>query len=104
MKPLNKSVRWWLMQNGYEDVAQKIEEFIKKWQKEGKKTRRNWWDILAGDKKGNPRKIEGVEMPVIKAAQIRMGVSTSKNAVKRNRKESKAPSVLPSGRWPTKKK
>lgn len=41
--------------------------------KRGVKTRRNWWDVLAGDREGNPRKVEGVTFPVLAAARRRKG-------------------------------
>jgi len=68
------------------------------WQTKGTKTRRSWWDILAGGKNGKPRTIEGVTLPVLKAAQIRMGVPITKNAICRNEAE-KVPEVVSNGRW-----
>jgi hypothetical protein len=84
---IKNSLRQWLLENNYEDVASKIDEVIKKWQIQGKRTRRNWWDVLAGDRKGKPKMIEGVEFPVLRAAQIRQGRQISMNAMCRNEHE-----------------
>jgi len=47
------TIRKWLKENGYNDVLSIIDEIIIEWQQNGKQTRRNWWEILAGDKNGN---------------------------------------------------
>jgi DNA adenine methylase len=41
------------------------------WRKEGKRTRRNWWEVLAGDKDGNPRRVRGIQFPVIEVIRRR---------------------------------
>lgn len=79
--------REWLLENGYQDIAERIDEVIDKWKAEGKQTRRNWWEVLAGDKHGNPRIVEGRSFPVLRAAQIRQGVRVSKGALCRNPRE-----------------
>jgi len=94
----NLPVRKWLIQNGYEDVAASIEQIMDGWQTKETKTRRSWWDILAGGKNGKSRTIEGVTLPVLKAAQIRMGIPITKNAICRNETE-KVPEVVRNGRW-----
>jgi DNA adenine methylase len=66
-----EDVRSWLRAHGRQDVAVKIDAAIRKWAKEGKKTRRNWWDVLAGDKNGNPRRVLGIEFPVLEGARRR---------------------------------
>lgn len=88
----------WLRENGYEDIANMIEEIVREWRSKGKKTRRNWWDSLAGDAKGNPRKVAGRAFPVLKVAQRRQGCRVTKNAVSRKRGE-KAPMKWVDGRW-----
>nr|VFJ88766.1 MAG: hypothetical protein BECKH772A_GA0070896_100113 [Candidatus Kentron sp. H]VFJ90327.1 MAG: hypothetical protein BECKH772B_GA0070898_100095 [Candidatus Kentron sp. H]VFJ97001.1 MAG: hypothetical protein BECKH772C_GA0070978_100103 [Candidatus Kentron sp. H] len=40
--------RQWLRDNGYVDVADTIDALMDDWRQQGKKTRRNWWDVLAG--------------------------------------------------------
>ena len=94
----NTSIRKWLVLNGYSDVAGLIEIIMNGWKEKGKKTRRNWWDVLAGGKNGRNRIIEGVVFPVLKAAQIRKGIRISDNALCRNENEI-VPQPLINGRW-----
>lgn len=79
--------RVWLRKNGYEDIADKIDSIMLSWKKQGKRTRRNWWDVLAGDKFGRSRTISGYEFPVLKVAQERQQVPITPNAVSRSMKE-----------------
>lgn len=97
--PENISVRNWLVQNNYEDIAALVDTVMDGWKVKGTKTRRNWWDVLAGGKNGKPRTIEGVTFPVLKAAQIRMGVPVTDNAICRENEEN-IPRKVISGRWP----
>ena len=83
----NDECRRWLRENGYEDIADRIDAIILKWKTEGKKTRRNWWDILAGGKGGKPCTVAGYEFPVLKSAQRRKGVPITPYAISRSRKE-----------------
>lgn len=94
LKILESTARTWLRNNNYNDIAELIEE----WHKKGKGTRRNWWDILAGGKKGKSRVICGRVFPVIKAAQIRQGVPITENAICRNPNET-PPSIKQTNRW-----
>ena len=50
-----QDIRSWLYENAYEDVADLIGDAIAQWKREGVKTRRNWWDILCGDRDGNAK-------------------------------------------------
>ena len=93
------TVREWLKKNNYNDVAEMIDEIMQEWQRKGKKTRRNWWDILSGGKYGKPRTIYGKTFPVLRAAQIRQGVTVTKNAICRNEDE-KPPKIKKTNRWP----
>ena len=95
----NVIIRAWLKLNGYEDILEMIDEAIKIWKSEGIKTRRNWWEILAGDHNGFPRKINGKDFPVLKAAQIRQGKTVTANAICRNDNEVIQP-VWQTNRWP----
>lgn len=52
MITLSNTLRSWLIESGYDDIAKLIDEIIKEWKVKDKKTRRNWWDILAGTKAG----------------------------------------------------
>ncbi|GAH74575.1 unnamed protein product, partial [marine sediment metagenome] len=38
------SIRRWLVDNHYGDIAKLIDEVMAEWAQQGKKTRRNWWD------------------------------------------------------------
>lgn len=92
-------IKPWLNENGYHEVLILIEEVEAEWRSLGRKTRRNWWDVLAGDKFGRPRCIEGRTFPVLAAAQERQGVLVTSNAL-RNSNESISPDVWRTGRWP----
>ncbi len=95
----SEDVQRWLRSNGYDDIADQIDTLMQRWAKEGNSTRRNWWDILAGNLDGRPRKVAGIEFPVLRAAQLRQGRSVTKNAIARSRKEV-VPEVWATGRWP----
>jgi|ERR1051326_3933091 len=97
-KRYKSSIRQWLVENKYTDVAELIDEVTAKWARQGKKTRRNWWEVLAGDKNGNGRVIEGREFPVLAAARARQGLPKSKGALCRNNNEV-TPSILEQLRW-----
>lgn len=96
--PQNITVRNWLLQNNYDDVALLIDTIMNGWIEKGTRTRRNWWDVLAGGKNGKPRTIEGVTFPVLKAAQLRRGILVTDNALCRNGEED-VPQICASGRW-----
>ncbi len=99
MKTLNNTLRGWLVENDYKDVAELIDNIMVEWQKVGNKQRRNWWDILAGDKSGQSRIIAGREIPVLKAAQVRKGVKVTENAICRNEKEKSPLPLKEKTRW-----
>lgn len=63
----------WLKLHGYQDIAKLIEGLTRNWKDAGKKTRRDWWVILAGTPSGNPRTVHGFTFPVLKAARRRQG-------------------------------
>lgn len=77
----------WLLANNYLDIAMLIDEVTSQWQADGKLTRRNWWEVLAGDAKGNPRTVAGLEFPVLRTAQRRQGLPVTKNAICRSPNE-----------------
>lgn len=83
------TVRAWLRTNGYTDVADRIDEVITEWRSKGKSTRRNWWDVLAGDADGNPCTVAGRQFPVLVAAQRRQGRKITANAIQRSAAESR---------------
>jgi hypothetical protein len=92
------NTRQWLRQNKYDDIADMIDEVISEWQAAGKRTRRNWWDVLAGDKNGQSCERGGRKFPVLRAAQLRQGKPVTENAICRNPLE-EVPPVVISGRW-----
>lgn len=83
--------RQWLLRNGYGDVAALIDRVTALWLASGKRTRRNWWEILAGDRLGRSRRVAGQEFPVLRAAQRRQGVPVTGNALARNPGEEAPP-------------
>jgi hypothetical protein len=93
--------RDWLCNNGYEDVAARIDSAIGKMAARGSKQRRNWWDILSGGLNGKPYVCEGIEFPVLRVAQVRQGKPVTPNALCRNESE-QPPDVIATGRWPKK--
>lgn len=101
MRTLNNTMRGWLLENHYEDVAALIDEVVQKWERNGIRTRRNWWDVLAGDKKGDPSVIAGVSFPVLKAARLRKNLDVTASCLCRNEAET-FPPVRITARWPTK--
>src|SRR5436190_22716145 len=94
--------RQWLFENGYKDVADLIDQVLAKIEAKGQKSRRNWWDTLAGGVDGKPSVREGIEFPVLRAAQIRQGKPITPNAICRNEDE-QPPDEVATKRWPRKK-
>ena len=95
---LNRSARQWLHKNGHEDICALIDQAMAYWAKKGITTRRNWWDILSGDRTGQPRIVAGKRFPVLAAAQRRQGKAVTSNAVPAKRGEV-APAQRESARW-----
>lgn len=93
------SARRWLRENGYEDIAEMIDAAMAEWTRAGKATRRNWWEILAGDKNGNPRIAGGKRFPVLAAAQERRGMPVTKDAIRRRAERREPPELRPQVRW-----
>jgi hypothetical protein len=98
-----ETARDWLRANGYEETAAVIDEIMAEWKAEGKATRRNWWEVLAGDSRGNPRKIAGRVFPIIRAVRKRQGLPDIEDA-QCNAPREVAPKIIPSARWPTRRK
>lgn len=92
------TVRRWLRENGYHAAAQMIDELLREWKTQGKRTRRNWWEVLAGGRDGAPRTICGRQFPVLRAAQLRQGVAVTESAVW-HADETPPPVIADSGRW-----
>lgn len=90
--------RDWLRANGYEDIVELIDRAMAKMAARGSKQRRNWWDTLSGGPNGEPCVREGIEFPVLRAAQVRQGKLVTPNAISRSRKEL-PPDVRSTDRW-----
>jgi hypothetical protein len=90
----------WLLTD-YADAVALIDRVDAENKAAGKKTRRNWWDTLAGGVAGRPYTVNGVEFPVLRAAQIRQGKEVTPNAICRNPDEV-PPDVVSTKRWPRK--
>ncbi|MBY0494338.1 MAG: hypothetical protein K2Y23_08975 [Cyanobacteria bacterium] len=84
--------------NGYEDVAALIDQAVARIEAKGKKSRRNWWDTLAGGTDGKALSREGITFPVLAVAQRRQGKEATANAICRNASE-QPPDVVTSKRW-----
>jgi len=93
----------WLKANQYEDVAVLIEFAEAKIAERGSKQRRDWWKTLAGGVNGKPHVVEGIEFPVLRAAQIHEEQEITPNAICRDPNEN-PPSKWQTGRWPKKKR
>jgi hypothetical protein len=87
----------WLRENRYDQLAARIEEKEAAWKAAGKATRRDWWQVLAGDKQGKERTAGGEQWPIIAAAREREGLPPVKGAL-RKRKETPVPPKSV-GRW-----
>src|SRR5258708_1653314 len=96
----NGSAREWLRANGYDEIARMIDEIMAEWKAQGKATRRNWWQVLAGDSRGNPRKIAGRTFPVLRAVRKRQALPKTENAQSNTTREA-APKIRSQPRWMT---
>lgn len=91
--------RTWCVENNYPDCVALIDKADALIAAKGKKSRRNWWDTFAGGVDGKPSVREGIEFPVLRAAQIRQGKPITPNAICLNEDE-EVPPVIASKRWP----
>jgi len=90
--------REWLRANEHTKLAEQIDSIMARWAKSGKRTRRNWWDVLAGGPNGEPRKVAGVTFPVLAAARKRKGLPSVSHGLERRRGEV-APEPADVTRW-----
>ncbi len=95
--------RDWLRENSYADVLALIDEAMAKMASRGSKQRRNWWETLAGGVNGRPYVVEGIEFPILRAAQLHVRKPITPNAICRNPHEI-PPEPRHTGRWPGRKK
>jgi hypothetical protein len=91
--------RMWLRENGYADVADMIGQIMDEWKATGKKTRRNWWEMLAGGRHGRPRRLGACEFPILKSVQIRQGLPVTPNAIQRDEEKQAPPKPRMTARW-----
>lgn len=82
--PLMSPLEVWLRENDYSSVADDMKRIVEGWKKNNLKTRRNWWDVLAGDAKGNPREVAGVRFPIIAAIRKGQGLPPAPGALKKS--------------------
>lgn len=95
------TARDWLRANGYQDIADLIDEVMEEIAAQESKQRRNWWDTLAGGRDGKAIVVNGHEFPVLRVAQVRQGKPITPNAISRNENE-QPPDVIATKRWPMK--
>lgn len=91
--------REWLRLNGYGDVAAAIEQVMRLWRYTGRKTRRDWWLVLAGTPSGSPHVVEGMTFPVLKAARRRQGFPPDVPGARENTLHELAPPIKAQERW-----
>ena len=97
------SIRKWLRENSYSDVADLIDQVSAQIVATGSRQRRNWWDTLAGQAGGTPIIVNGQPFPVLRAAQLRQGKPVTYDALSRNENE-QVPEIKQTGRWPKSQK
>jgi len=85
------TARQWLLLHGYLDVVELIDRVHAEWKLRGVRTRRSWWETLAGDKHGRPRLVYRVTFPVLAAAQLHEGRPVTENAIRRSADEEPPP-------------
>ena len=95
--------RQWLRANGYDKLAHQIDELVERWKAAGKKTRRNWWEILAGGRHGKPCTVDGIKFPILKAAQRRQNRPLTASALSNRGEKPPSPAPSETGRWPKKR-
>jgi hypothetical protein len=90
----------WLRQNGYPDVADIIDVYMDFNKSRGSGERRNYWDLLVGQKDGKPLIRHGFTFPILKSVRKnrRPDFKPSKHAIKRNRIEI-IPLPMKQARW-----
>ncbi len=93
------SCRQWLILHGYGQVERYIHKVMQEWKRNGIRTRRDWWLILAGTAEGKPRYVAGHAFPVLKAARRRQGFPPNvEGAIERSPHEL-APNIERQNRW-----
>lgn len=80
--PRDSDARVWLRMAGFDDLADEIDRIMQSWKDRGLKTRRNWWEALAGTPSGKPMVVEGVVFPILAAVRQSRGLEPVKGALK----------------------
>ena len=96
--------RVWLRVNEYSRIADQIDHVMLKWRADGKRTRRNWWEILAGHADGKPRIAGGITFPVLRAARIRQGLPPDVPGVLCQNPDEEPPAIRVTPRWKAKRR
>lgn len=96
--------RVWLRHYPYSDIAETIDQVMLRWKAEGKATRRNWWQILAGWADGRPRIAGGVTFPVLRAARIRQRLPPDVPGVLCRDPNEEPPAIRVTPRWKPKRR
>ena len=93
------TVRVWLRANGYNDVAEAIDDILAEFKGKGSRERRNWADVLCGNK-GKPVTIAGRTFPMLASAQVSRGlpVSPERDSAEPRRGVSRCSKVRPVGK------
>jgi hypothetical protein len=82
----------------YPAAGRIIADIIEEHSRRGVKTRRNWWDALAGLDEGEAVTVAGRKFPVLQCAQRRQGKPITPNAIPPSRDEPEPPGFRP-GKW-----
>jgi hypothetical protein len=98
--PNEADARVWLRANGFSKIADAIDGIMESWRERGLKTRRNWWEALAGTPKGSPMTVEGVVFPMIAAVRHRRGLEPADGAIELRRGVT-VPEEVQQARWAT---
>ena len=88
----------WLRENKHEEALTAICKIEERWRSRGVGTRKSWWEKLAGGKDGRNSVVDGVELPVLRAAQIQQGKLITANAIF-NEGETTPPQRMVQERW-----
>jgi hypothetical protein len=88
----------WLHDNGHDEILVQIKAVIAAKKASKKKTRRNWWDVLAGTLDGRPREDSGILFPILAAARRRKGWPVVPGELQKDG-ESPPPAIVDSARW-----
>ncbi|WP_437324085.1 hypothetical protein [Sorangium sp. So ce381] len=101
--PNETDARVWLRANGFSKLADAIDEIMRTWRERGLKTRRNWWEALAGTPKGAPMTVEGTVFPIIAAVRERRGLPPVDGAIELPPGVT-VPEQVPQARWAKKRR